>query len=139
MGHENLERTMDVTPSSNRSFGVVFFVFFTLVGLWPLIHHAPVRAWALGVGAIFLATGLLRPQWLATPNRLWTKLGILMGMIVSPIALGILFYLVLTPIGLLVRWTGNDPLRLKRAPEQSSYWIEREPAGPAPDSMTNQF
>ena len=82
---------------------------------------------------------LIRPTLLAGPNRLWTKLGLLLGAIVSPIALGLLFYSVLTPLGTLSRLKGNDPLRLRRDTSARSYWIPREPPGPPADSMTNQF
>lgn len=139
MSHENLQRDLEVTPSSNRSFGLVFFAVFTLVGLFPLLKHAPVRWWALGVAAVFLVVSLVRPQLLTHLNRWWTRLGLLLGSIVSPISLGVLFYGVLTPIGLLVRLFGSDPLRLKWAPNQPSYWVDRQPPGPPPDSMNNQF
>ena len=82
---------------------------------------------------------LVRPALLARLNRLWTMLGIILGKVVSPAVLGILFYGVLTPLGALLRLTGKDPLRLKREPGARSYWIPREPPGPPPDSMTNQF
>jgi hypothetical protein len=87
----------------------------------------------------FAAVAIWKPVLLAGLNRLWIKLGVLLGKIVSPIALGILFYGVLTPIGALVRLSGKDPLRLKLDPGAVSYWISRTPPGPPPDSMTNQF
>ena len=85
------------------------------------------------------AFAILKPELLAGPNRLWIKLGLLLGKIVSPIALGIVFYCVVAPIGTLVRLTGKDPLRLKLDPRADSYWIPRKPPGPPPDSMNNQF
>lgn len=139
MAHENLDRHLDASPSSNRSFGLVFFAVLTTLGLWPLLHGSPVNLWWTGAGLAFLAAAVLRPQLLALPNRLWTRLGVLMGRIVSPVALALLFFLVLTPIGLLMRLFGKDPLRLKRAPDQPSYWIERTPPGPPPKSMTHPF
>jgi len=82
---------------------------------------------------------LIKPTLLTGLNKLWIKLGLLLGKVVSPIALGILFYIIITPIGLLIRINGKDPLRLKFDPNAKSYWIPREPPGPPPDSFKNQF
>jgi hypothetical protein len=82
---------------------------------------------------------LVRPGLLAGLNRQWTKLGVLLGKVVSPIALGLLFYCAIAPLGIVMRLAGKDPLRLKFDRAAESYWIRREPPGPAPDSMTNQF
>jgi hypothetical protein len=139
MGHEDLKREHRVESSSDRSFGLVFAIVFMIVAAWPLIHgHAP-RWWAAAVAAAFALVAFLRPALLAGLNRLWTRLGLLLGMIVSPIALGVLFYLVMAPIGLLIRAIGKDPLRLKADKAATSYWVPREPPGPPPDSMNNQF
>jgi hypothetical protein len=139
MAHEDLSREEHVEGSSDRVFGLVFAGVFLVIAGWPLIHGASPRWWALGVSAAFGVVAWVRPVWLARLNRLWMKLGILLGKVVSPIALGILFYGVITPIGAVVRLTGKDPLRLKRDPAADSYWIARNPPGPPPDSMTNQF
>jgi hypothetical protein len=139
MSHEDLSRKQEVEGSSDRSFGLVFAAVFVLIGGWPLWHGAAPRWWALGVAAAFAAVAALRPGLLARPNRLWSRLGVLLGMLVSPIALGALFYLAFVPIGLLMRLAGKDPLRLRRDAGSASYWIPRRPPGPPPDSMTNQF
>ena len=139
MTHEDLTRTQNVEGSSDRAFGLVFAGVFLLIAGWPLFHGESPRWWAFGVAAGFGLVALVKPTLLAGPNRLWSKLGVLLGKIISPIALGILFYGVLTPIGAVIRLTGKDPLRLKRDPAADSYWIPREPPGPPPDSMTNQF
>ena len=137
--HENLDRQEEVKGSSNRSFGLVFTTVFLLIALTPLLQGRDMRLWAFGVsGAILLITFLL-PAWLTYPNRLWLRLGLLMNKIVSPIALGVLFYVVITPIGLLMRWFGHDPLRLKFKPQSDSYWVKREPPGPEPKSLSNQY
>jgi len=139
MAHEDLSREQAIEGSSDRSFGLVFAVVFLVIACWPLIHSETPHWWAIVVSAVFGAIALLRPALLAGLNRAWIKLGILLGKVVSPIALGILFYGVLTPIGALVRLSGKDPLRLKLDSGADSYWIPRKPPGPPPDSMTNQF
>jgi hypothetical protein len=139
MGHENLNREQHVEGASDRGFGLVFAGVFAVLALWPLIHGAQMRWWAAGVGAVFLLLAVFKSSLLAPLNRAWMRFGILLGKVVSPVALGVLFFLVITPIGLLVRMTGKDPLRLKLEPSDSSYWIRREPVGPDPESLTNQF
>jgi hypothetical protein len=139
MAHEDLSREQQVEGSSDRSFGLVFAGVFLVVAFWPLFHRESPRWWALGVAVVFALIAIGRPALLAVPNRLWTKLGVLLAKVVSPIALGILFYCGLAPIGALARLTGKDPLRLKLDSAADSYWIPREPPGPPPDSMTHQF
>jgi len=139
MAHEDLSRDQEIEGSSDRSFGLVFAVVFLVIALWPLWHGATPRWWAVIVAAVFAVIAWLRPTLLARPNRLWMKLGVLLGKIVSPIALGILFYGVLAPLGAIMRLAGKDPLSLKHDAAASSYWVQRKPPGPPPDSMTNQF
>lgn len=139
MAHEDLSRDQQVEGSSDRSFGLVFAGVFLVVACWPLFHLELPRWWALGIAVVFAFIAIWKPALLAVPNRLWTKLGVLLGKVVSPIALGILFYGVITPIGAVMRLTGKDPLRLKFDSGADSYWIPRKPPGPPPDSMTNQF
>ena len=137
--HEDLRREHTVKTSSDRAFGFVFAAVFTIIGLWPLFGGNSVRLWALAVAAFFLAAGAVFPRMLAPLNRAWTKLGLVLHHIVNPIIMGFLFYLVVTPVGLLMRLFGKDPLRLRLEPEAKSYWIERRPPGPAPETMKNQF
>jgi len=139
MAHEDLHREQKIEGSSDRAFGVVFAVVFTLIAAWPLLHGGGLRWWSLAVAIGFALVSWVRPMMLAGLNRWWLKLGLFLGKVVSPIALGILFYAVLTPIGFLMLVTGKDPLRLKREAGARSYWISRAPPGPPPDSMTNQF
>jgi hypothetical protein len=139
MAHEDLTREQYVEGSSDRSFGLVFAAVFGLIALGPLRHgHAP-RWWASALAGVFALVALAKPVLLSRLNRLWIKLGLLLGKVVSPIALGILFYGVVTPLAVVIRLTGKDPLRLKLDPAAESYWIVRKPPGPPPDSMTNQF
>ena len=139
MAHEDLNRDQQVEGSSDRSFGVVFAIVFLLIAAWPLLQGRPPRWWAIGVSAAFALVAVFRPALLAGLNRWWIKLGVLLGNVVSPVALGILFYGVLVPTGVAMRIAGKDPLRLKRDAAAATYWIRRTPPGPPPDSMTNQF
>jgi hypothetical protein len=139
MSHENMTRELESEGSSDRSFGLVFAAVFVVLTIWPALHGGSMRWWASAVAAAFAVIAMTKPSILGALNRAWTKLGILMGRFVSPIALGILFYAVLTPIGVLMRLTGADPLRLKRDATSNTYWITREPPGPAPGSMDKQF
>jgi len=139
MAHEDLARTQTIETSSDRGFGLVFAAVFLVIALWPLLGAAPPRWWALVPSAGFMVVALIRPALLGGLNRLWTRLGILLGRLISPLVLALLFYGVLSPLGVLMRLTGKDPLRLKQDRAAQSYWIPREPPGPPPDSMTNQF
>ncbi|MBC7991849.1 MAG: hypothetical protein H7Z15_01220 [Rhizobacter sp.] len=139
MSHEDLSREDEVEGSSDRSFGFVFAAVFLIIAAWPLLHSGTPRWWSVGVAAAFGLVAIVKPVLLAGANKLWMKFGLLLAKVVSPIALGILFYIVFMPIGLLMRVSGKDPLRLKFDPAAQSYWIPREPPGPPPTSMTNQF
>ncbi len=138
--HEHTPRhTPQLQSSSDRSFGFVFAAVFLIVALYPLLHAAGIRIWAVAISGLFLLLAGLVPQVLAPANRLWTKFGLLLHHIVSPLALGVLFFLVVTPTGLLMKLFGKDPLRLRFDPAADSYWIKRDPPGPAADSLKNQF
>jgi len=137
--HEDFRRKQEGQGGSDRGFGIVFAIFFTLIGLLPLRAHHPVRWWALGLAGLFLAGALLKAAWLHPLNLVWTKLGILLGRVVSPVVTALLFFLVVTPIGFLFRLLEKDPLRLASSPGATSYWIARETPGPAPETMRNQF
>jgi hypothetical protein len=139
MAHEDLSREQKIEGSSDRSFGLVFAVVFFLIAAWPLLHGAIPRWWAIGVGLLFALVAATRPRLLRGLNRWWIKLGVLLGKLISPIALGVLFYGVIVPVGVVMRMAGKDPLRIKRDTSAASYWIRRMPPGPPPDSMTNQF
>jgi hypothetical protein len=139
MSHENLHRDDQIDGSSERVFGFTFAGLFFVIACWPLFHGEPLRWWTIGVAAVFALIAMTKPVLLSGPNKLWIKLGVLLGKVISPIALGILYYLVFTPLGILMRLAGKDSLRLKFDPDAETYWIERKPPGPPPDSMTNQF
>ena len=137
--HEDFSRTHDIKSSSNRGFGCVFATVFLIIGLWPIIFGGALRWWSLIVAAAFLVITLVAPALLALPNRLWLRFGLLLNRIISPVVLGFLFYVVVTPIGALMRLFGQDNLRLRGSPADGSYWIKRDPPGPKPDSLNNQF
>ena len=125
----------DVKISSNRSFGIVFFVVFLLVALYPLIYGEEIRLWSLIISIIFLILGLLNSKILGPLNKIWFKFGILLGKILSPLIMGIIFFLVVTPIGFIMRLLRKDVLNLKYN-KNKSYWIEKN--GPK-SKMKNQF
>ncbi|MDJ0949901.1 MAG: SxtJ family membrane protein [Alphaproteobacteria bacterium] len=137
--HEVLQRDHEVKTSSDRAFGIVFAVVFGLIGLWPLIGEGGVRLWALIIAAAFAIAAFAMPRLLAPLNRQWTRLGLVLHKIVNPIVMGFLFYVVVTPIGLLMRVLGKNPLKLEFDRAARSYWVERRPPGPAPETMKNQF
>ena len=125
----------DVKIGSNRSFGIVFFIFFLLISIYPLINDESIRVWSLVVSLIFLALGFINSNILSPLNKLWFKFGILLGKIISPIIMAIIFFIVVTPIGLIMRLIGKDVLNLKYS-DYKSYWIKK--TGPK-SKMKNQF
>ena len=125
----------DIKVGSNKSFGIVFFVVFLLISFYPLLNSESIRLWSLIISLVFLVLGILNSNLLSPPNKLWFKFGILLGKIISPVIMGIIFFLVVTPIGLAMRLLGKDVLNLKYDDYQS-YWIEK--TGPK-SKMKNQF
>ena len=121
--------------SSNRSFGLLFFVVFFLIGIWPLFNENDYRLWSLIISIIFLILGLLNSKLLTPLNKIWFKFGILLGKIVSPLVMGLIFFFVVTPIGILMRILKKDLLNLKFN-KKTTYWIEKN--GPK-SKMKNQF
>ena len=120
---------------SNKSFGIVFFLVFLLISLYPLTYDGEIKIWSLIISFIFLILGLLNSKILAPLNKIWFKFGILLGKIVSPLIMGAIFFLVVTPIGIIMRLIGKDVLNLKYN-KNKSYWIENS----SPKSkMKNQF
>lgn len=136
------ERREDPTlpgGGSDRGFGVVFAALFAGLGVFPLLGAGPPREWALAVSGGFLLLAFLRPGWLAPLRRVWFRFGLLLQRLLSPIVLALLYFGVVTPVGLLRRVFGTDPLSRRFDPEARSYWIRRDPPGPAPESLSRQF
>jgi hypothetical protein len=137
--HEKLPQHGETAGGSDRSFGLVFAVVFLFLGSISLLDGGDVVYWPILVAAGFLVFALVYPQALGPLNRLWTKFGLLLGSVVNPLVLAIIFLVVLTPIALGMRLAGKDPLRLKLDRRAKTYWIDRSPPGPAPQSMKQQF
>jgi len=137
--HEYLGHGEAVKAGSDRSFGLVFAGVFVVIALFPLLGGRPVRLWSLMIAGVFVGVAVLRPGLLAPANRLWLAFGLLLHRVTSPLVLGLLFFLVFTPMGLLMRVRRKDPLRLRWDGSVPSYWIPRHPPGPEPDTMRNQF
>ena len=137
--HEDYKQSDDVRAGSERAFGIVFAVVFTIVGAWPLLDEAPLRLWALGVADGFLAAAMIAPQTLKPLNQLWFRFGMVLHKIVNPLVMGLLFFATVTPIAIIMRMMGKDPLNRKIDQQATTYWIERDPAGPEPNTMKNQF
>jgi hypothetical protein len=137
--HEDLTRKETVQQSSERAFGLTFAVVFLLIALFPLIQGGLPRLWALALSALFLMAGLFAAPALRPANRLWLRFGALLHAITSPIILGIMFFLVIMPIGLAMRLFGKDFLRLRFDPSAQTYWIQRAPPGPVKTSLDKQF
>ena len=121
--------------SSNKSFGIVFFIFFLIIALWPLINDENIRLWSLIVSIIFLILGIINSKILTPLNNLWFKFGLFLGKIVSPIVMGIIFFFIVTPTGIIMRLIGKDILNLKKN-NLNTYWIEKKNEN---SSMKNQF
>jgi len=110
---------------SNKSFGIIFFIVFLIIGLWPLINGEGVRIWSILVSLPFLILGILNSRILSPLSYVWIKLGIIMGKFISPIIMAIIFYLLISPFGIVMRIFGRD-LLMKKYSKKSSYWIKRE-------------
>ncbi len=137
--HEDFSRAEDERGPSDRAFGIVFTAFLVLAGLWPAVHSRPVRYWALALAAAIGAVTLARPGLLRVLNRGWTRFGLLLGRVVNPIIMALLYWVVITPAGLLMRLAGKDPMRRRPDPNAASYWIRRDPPGPRAETMSQQF
>ena len=125
----------EIKISSNRSFGIVFFIVFLLIALYPLLKDNDLRIWSLIISFIFLALGLINSKILTPLNKLWFKFGLLLGRFVSPLIMGIIFFVVVTPIGIIMRLLKKDLLNLKYN-KKETYWIDK--SGPK-SKMKNQF
>jgi hypothetical protein len=137
--HEDLHRDEDFKHSSNRAFGYTFaavFLVFAGISLW---RQGSLWPYLGAIASAFLLLSLIAPDVLAAPNRMWARFGLLLHRIVNPLVMGLVFFLVVTPIGMIMRLAGKDFLRLRFDGAAASYWIDRDPPGPSPDGMRNQY
>ena len=137
--HERLTDGGAPARASDRAFGSAFAALFAVIGAVGWIRGGEPLAWPFVVSGAFLAAGLLTPELLSPLNKAWAKVTSLLHRIVSPVALALLFYGVMTPTGLAMRLLRRDPLRLRRDPDAASYWIAREPPGPDRESLRRQY
>tara|TARA_Y100000768_G_scaffold185449_1_gene138864 strand:+ start:4645 stop:5025 length:381 start_codon:yes stop_codon:yes gene_type:complete len=126
---------MKIKVGSNRSFGFVFSIVFLLIALWPLLNNSEIRIWSLIISAIFLILGFLNSIILNPLNILWFKFGLLLGKLISPLVMGLIFFCVVTPIGILMKIFMKDLLKLKYN-NKNSYWVDKN--GPK-SKMSDQF
>ena len=120
---------------TNKNFGMVFFTVFFIISFWPLLNNENIRVWSIILSGIFLILGLLNSPILTPLNKVWAKFGILLGSVMSPIFMGIVFFAVVTPTSIIMKILGKDLLRLKKD-NKKSYWVERSLIK---SKMKNQF
>ena len=137
--HENTDHSEVIEPGSDRSFGLVVGGILTSVGIYQFFAGSGFFVWILGPGVALVLGGIVAPRMLHPLNIAWTHLGILLGKVVTPVVMFIVFVISVVPIGLMLRLAGKDLLRLKPATRDASYWIERTPPGPPPESLKDQF
>ena len=137
--HEDLSRHDDGRMGSEKSFGLVFAAVFTIVGILPMFSGGQAKITWLAVAVLFAIVALIAPRLLAWPNRIWYRFGLLIAAVVSPVALAIVYYVSVVPIGLMLRLARKDILRRRVDESAQTYWITRQPPGPDPKSFRDQF
>ena len=125
----------NIKISSNRSFGIVFFIFFLIISIYPLLENGQIRIWSFILSLIFLILGLINSEFLTPLNKLWFKVGLLLGKLISPIVIGLIFFCVVTPTGLILKLLKKDILKLRKN-SSKTYWVERPKIK---SEMKNQF
>ena len=138
-GHETIVRHDVIEPGSDRSFGLIVGGILAAIGAYQYWSGNSLYPWFAGIGTVLVAGGLILPRALHPLNLAWTHLGVLLGRIVTPVVMFLVYLVSIVPIGLILRASGKDLLRLKRKAAHESYWIERTPPGPPPESLKDQF
>ena len=126
---------MKAKKNSGKSFGILFFIIFFIIGIWPLINSENLRLWSIALSFLFLISALINASFLNPLNKIWIKFGLFLGSIISPIIMSIIFFFVVTPISFVMKVLGKDILNLKRN-NNNTYWIDK--SGPK-SKMKNQF
>lgn len=137
--HSQNSSTKEIARSSDRNFGLIMAVFFLIIALFPLLEFKAIRYWALVLSILFFAPAIIYPKVLSKLNIIWMQFGEMLSKIVSPIALGLVFFLAITPFALVMRFIGKRTLDLRFDDRSNSYWKIRQPPGPDPKSMKDQF
>jgi hypothetical protein len=138
-GHEPISSHRKIKAGSDRSFGITFAVVLCVVALWPVWSGGTIRLWPLVAAVAFAAVAFAAPSQLAPLNRCWFLLGQALHRVVNPLLMALIYFGSVVPTGLILKMRGKDPLRLRRDRDAVSYWVPRDPPGPAPDSMPRQF
>ena len=120
---------------SNRNFGIVFSIVFLIIAIWPILNQNEIRIWSIIISFIFLILGLINSKFLSPLNKAWFKFGLILGSVIAPIVMGIVFFLVVTPTGLIMKALGKDLLRVKRN-KNNTYWLEKDNSN---NNLKNQF
>ncbi len=120
---------------SNRNFGIVFSIVFLIIAIWPILNQNEIRIWSIIISFIFLILGLINSKFLSPLNKAWFKFGLILGSVIAPIVMGIVFFLVVTPTGLIMKALGKDILGLKRN-KNNTYWLEKDNSN---NNLKNQF
>ena len=120
---------------SNRNFGIVFSIVFLIIAIWPILNQNEIRIWSIIISLIFLILGLINSKFLSPLNKAWFKFGLILGSVIAPIVMGIVFFLVVTPTGLIMKALGKDLLELKRN-KNNTYWLEKDNSN---NNLKNQF
>lgn len=137
--HKSYAELHTASPGSPRSFGFLFAFVFGVIGLWPLIDGASPRVWSLTVAGAFAAVSLVCPRLLDSLNALWSRFGLVLGLVVTPVIMAFIFFIGVVPTGLAVRLFRKDLLKLRFDPDAASYWIPRADSDASSSSMKNQF
>src|SRR5262249_8305883 len=134
-----LKKRAEIKIGSERNFGLVFAIVFGIIGAWPLVSGGVPRFWALAVALVFTILGYAKPALLRPLNVAWFRLGLLMGAVMTPVVMAVLYLTTFLPTSLVLRFMGRDSLGLRREPDRASYWVTREKLGPGQSTMKRQF
>jgi hypothetical protein len=139
IAHESGQKHRTHKRGSARSFGLTFAALFAIVGLFPVLRHREPRLWLLGLAFALAAVAAVYPRTLEAPNRLWLAIGDRLSLVTSTILVALIYFLIVTPMGVFARLRGKDSLKIKLTPESPTYWIVRDRADLTAESLTRQF